>query len=95
MYILVIVVAFFSWCNSKDLIAKDVVTDLGRVVGIKYYNGPVAGRKLLKQNGFVVVPEYYHRIFSPYYESPLPTFITADSVYSTFHVIFEDQFKKV
>lgn len=75
--------------------AGDVVLDIKKVKGIDKYDGPETGKDLLKKNGFVVVPSYHHRIFSPYYASPLPRFITADSVHRTFHVIFEDQLKKV
>jgi len=74
---------------------EDVVTDIQAVKGIGRYRGPEGGKALLKKNGFVVVPDYHHRIFSPYYGSPLPRFITADSLHRTFHVIFEDQLRKV
>ncbi len=74
---------------------EDVVTDIKAVKGIERYDGPESGKALLKKNGFVVVPDYHHRIFSPYYGSPLPRFITADSLHRTFHVIFEDQLKTV
>jgi len=73
----------------------DVVSDLDAIKGIRHYDGPPAGKALLRANGFVVTPRYYHRIFSPYFGSPLPAFITADSVHRTFHVILEDQLKKV
>jgi hypothetical protein len=84
-------------CGLLPLFARgeDVVSDLNVVKGIDRYKGPEGGKALLKQNGFVVVPDYHHRIFSPYCGSPLPRFITADSVHRTFQVIFEDQLKKV
>jgi hypothetical protein len=64
-----------------------------QVQGIEKYDGPESGKILLDENGFVVVPRFYHRIFGPYLDSPLPPFITADSVHRTFHVIFEESLK--
>ncbi len=69
--------------------------DLDRVVGIQQFDGPPAARELLKRNGFVVVPRFYRQIFSPYVHSGLPPFITTDSLHRTFHVIFEEQIKRV
>ena len=79
-------------CEARGV---DVVADIETVVGIGKYDGPESGKGLLRKNGFVVVPDYHHRIFSPYVGSPLPRFITGDSVHRTFHAIFEDQLKKV
>ena len=70
--------------------AGDVIADLDEVTGIEQFRGTDAEKQLLKQNGFVVTPWYYHRIFGPYLDSELPPYITADSVHRTFHVIFED-----
>lgn len=75
--------------------AADVVPDLDKVEGIKQFDGPPAARELLKRNGFVVVPRFYRQIFSPYIHSGLPPFITTDSLHRTFHVIFEEQIKRV
>jgi len=75
--------------------APDVVPDLDKVVGIERFDGPPAARQLLKKNGFVVVPRFYRQIFSPYVRSGLPPFITTDSLHRTFHVIFEEQVKRV
>jgi len=75
--------------------AADVVPDLDRVEGIKQFSGPPAARELLKRNGFVVVPRFYHQVFSPYIHEPFPPFITTDSLHRTFHVIFEEQIKRV
>ena len=80
-----------------------VVDDLDSVRGIDFYSGPAAGEELLRENGFVVVPRFYHRIFGPYLEggvpgssrdkAKLPPFVTADSVHRTFHVLFEESLK--
>jgi hypothetical protein len=75
--------------------AADLVPDLDKVEGIKHFNGPPAARELLKRNGFVVVPRFYHQIFSPYIHEGLPPFVTTDSLHRTFHVIFEEQIKKL
>jgi len=73
-----------------------VVSDLQDVVvGRTGMNVPPQAREMLKQNGFVVVSRPYHRIFSPYIQEGLPPFVTTDSLHRTFHVIFEEQLKKV
>jgi len=73
----------------------EVVPDLGKVGGIGRLKGPPAARELLQRNGFVVVPRFYHQIFSPYIQEGLPPFVTTDSLHRTFHVIFEEQLKAV
>ncbi|HUV40025.1 MAG TPA: DUF3160 domain-containing protein [Planctomycetota bacterium] len=66
---------------------------MDKVEGIGGLKGPPGARELLGKNGFVVVPRYYHQIFSPYIQEGLPAFVTTDSVHRTFHVIFEEQIK--
>jgi hypothetical protein len=73
----------------------DVVPELDKVEGIQKLKAPPAARELLKRNGFVVVPRFYHQIFSPYIHEGLPPFVTTDSLHRTFHVIFEEQIKKL
>jgi RNA polymerase sigma factor (sigma-70 family) len=75
--------------------AAPTVADLDQVEGIGVLAGDAASRELLRDNGFVVTPIYYRQIFSPYINSPVPPFITTDSLHRTFHVIFEEQIKKV
>jgi hypothetical protein len=75
--------------------AEDVIPDLKKVRGIEDFDGPDSARALLKRNGFVAVPRFRHRIFSPYVHSRLPHYVTADSVHRTFHVIFEEELKRV
>lgn len=75
--------------------AEDVVNDLSAVQFMNHYKGPDQGKELLKQNGFVVVQQFYHRIFAPYADMEMPHYVTTDSVYHTFHVIFEDLLKQV
>lgn len=87
--------AFLLLFFSVRAAAGELVPDLGQVVGIKRLKGPPAARELLKRNGFVVVPRFYHRIFSPYIQEGLPPFVTTDSLHRTFHVIFEEQIKKM
>ncbi|MGV8123649.1 MAG: DUF3160 domain-containing protein [Candidatus Xenobiia bacterium LiM19] len=72
----------------------DLRADLSTVNGLEWLKGPDSAKKLLKKNGFVVVPHYYRQIFSPYIqEKELPPFITTDSLFATFHIIFENQVK--
>lgn len=63
--------SILALCHADDGIVKD----LSKVKGIEFYRGPESGRELLKKNGFVVVPRYYHRIFTPYMDMNLPHFI--------------------
>ena len=72
-----------------------VVPRLSAVTGMEHFRGPPSARALLRRNGFVVVPAFRHRIFSPYFETPLPRYVTADSVHRTFHVILEDEIKRM
>lgn len=76
-------------------LAEEVVPDLGQLRGIERYEGPESGKVLLKQNGFAVVPRYYHRIFSLYSDTELPHYVTMDSVHHTYQVIFEDLLKEL
>ncbi len=72
----------------------DLIADLSTVEGLEHLKGPDSAKELLKKNGFVVVPHYYRQIFSPYIqEAELPPFITTDSLFATFHIIFENQVK--
>jgi len=75
--------------------AEDVVKDLSTVQHMDHYKGPDQGKDLLKQNGFVVVQQFFHRISGPYADETIPHYVTTDSVYATFHVIFEDLLKQV
>ena len=80
---------------AAGAIAGEAVPDLDKVDGIQELKGPPAARDLLRRNGFVVVPRFYHQIFSPYIQEHLPPFVTTDSLHRTFHVIFEEQIKKL
>ena len=80
---------------SASASASSVVKDLDQVEGIERLKGPESARRLLKKNGFAVVPRHYRQIFSPYVQESLPAFVTTDSIHRTFHVIFEEQLKKV
>jgi len=74
----------------------DLIPVLTSIEGLKHLKAPDSAQAFLKKNGFVVVPRYYRQIFSPYiHESELPPFITTDSLFATFHIIFENQVKIV
>ncbi|MHC9538497.1 MAG: DUF3160 domain-containing protein [Vulcanimicrobiota bacterium] len=74
----------------------DLIPVLSSIEGLKHLKGPSSAQAFLKKNGFVVVPRYYRQIFSPYiHESQLPPFVTTDSLFATFHIIFENQVKIV
>ena len=77
------------------LAEEDIVPDITKIRGMELFKGPESATELLKRNGFVVVPRFYHRIFSPYVHSKLAPYVTADSLHRTFHVIFEEEIKKM
>ncbi len=67
--------------------------DLKQVAGIEHFPQDPGLRKLLAQNGFVVVPRQHRQIFSPYvYNDPpyLPVFITLDSAFRTYQVLLQE-----
>ena len=83
--------------------------NLGAVNGIEAFKGPAAARELLARNGFVVSDPAFKQIFEPYIESPqvekpseknpmgssLPSFITTDSAWHTYHVLLEEGVKEL
>jgi hypothetical protein len=64
--------------------------DLARVQGIEHFAGSSEARTLLAKNGFVVSDPFFRQIFEPYVENALPVFITADSAWQTWQVLFEE-----
>ncbi len=48
------------------------------------------GIEQLDRDKFVISRQEYKQIFDPYVESKLPVFITADSLLSAFHVLYEE-----
>ncbi len=91
---LMLVAGFFCIVFTGFAADGDLVSDLRTVRGIEEYDGPDSGKALLAKNGFVVVPRFYHRIFGPYLEPPLPPYVTADSVHRTFHTVFEEELQR-
>ncbi|MHC9540186.1 MAG: DUF3160 domain-containing protein [Vulcanimicrobiota bacterium] len=83
-----------SPAHAPEKKGADLIADLSTVNGLEHLKGPDSAKEMLKKNGFVVVPHYYRQIFSPYIqEKELPPFITTDSLFATFHIIFENQVK--
>jgi hypothetical protein len=82
---------------------------LDKVNGIATFNGSTAARELLAKNGFVVADPAFKQIFEPYIKSPmpldpsgmhdrssmLPSFITVDSAWHTYHVLLEEGVKEL
>ncbi|MFA5164178.1 MAG: DUF3160 domain-containing protein [Candidatus Omnitrophota bacterium] len=91
-FIVIFCLLFYS---TKVCFSADVVSDLSKVEGINNTEFSEPAKKLLKENGFVVIPTYYRQIFSPYIHRRAPAFVTVDSVYHTFHVIYEEQIKNM
>ena len=83
--------------------------DLHHVNGIQAFTGSDQARELLAKNGFVVADPSFKQIFQAYIESPqtkapsetnwnreyLPSFITTDSAWDTYHVLLEEGVKQM
>ena len=70
--------------------------DLGKVQFADEIQASDAQRQLLSQNGFVVLPpkpgeyrEFYQIYENNRYDGPRPMFITTDSIYHVYHLIFD------
>jgi len=89
--------------------AQGAPYDLAKVNGIQAFGGSASARELLARNGFVVADPAFKQIFEPYIKSPqtaepsetnptgtsLPSFITTDSAWDTYHVLLEEGVKEM
>jgi HEAT repeat protein len=89
--------------------AQDQPYDVAAVKGIDAFGGSAAARDLLRKNGFVVADPAFRQIFEPYIASPtiegpsaasprgrsLPSFVTTDSAWHTYHVLLEEGVKQL
>jgi hypothetical protein len=96
----------FCFCANLDLAVSDTY-NLRAVKGIEAFTGSAEAEKLLGKNGFVVADPAFKQIFEPYIKSPqteapsetsrmgstLPSFITTDSAWHTYHVLLEEGIK--
>jgi hypothetical protein len=83
--------------------------NLDGVADISQFTGSDAARELLRKNGFVVADPSFKQIFEPYIKSPmtgepsddkprgstLPSFITVDSAWHTYHILLEEGVKEL
>src|SRR5580765_2225112 len=83
--------------------------DLHAVKGIEAFDGSAAAKQILARNGFVVADPAFKQIFEPYIKSrqvkepsdkhpmgeSLPSFITTDSAWHTYHVLLEEGVKNM
>lgn len=69
--------------------------DLGQTQGMEHFGGSEAAKALLATNGFVVADPAFKQIFEPYIGNPLPSFITPDSAWHTYHVLLEEGVKEL
>ncbi len=88
-------------------LAAAAAYDLDAVKGIEAFGGSAEARAILARNGFVVADPAFKQIFEPYIKSPqveepsekhpmgesLPSFITTDSAWHTYHVLLEEGVK--
>ena len=98
----------FCFCANLDLAVSDTY-NLRAVKGIEAFTGSAEAEKLLGKNGFVVADPAFKQIFEPYIKSPqteatsetnrmgsaLPSFITTDSAWHTYHVLLEEGVKNM
>ena len=103
---LLLLVTLFSFCANPDLAVSETY-NLRAVKGIEAFTGSAEAKKLLGKNGFVVADPAFKQIFEPYIKSPqteapsetkrmggtLPSFITTDSAWHTYHVLLEEGVK--
>ena len=89
--------------------ASHAAYDLSGVKDMKAFQGSAAAKELLRKNGFVVADPSFKQIFEAYIKSPqveessqtnpmgrsLPSFITADSAWHTYHVLLEEGVKQM
>jgi hypothetical protein len=89
--------------------ASDRSFDLRRVKGMEAFGGSKEARRILGNNGFVVADPSFKQIFEPYVKSPqieppsgrdwkgisLPSFITTDSAWHTYHVLLDEGLKEL
>ena len=83
--------------------------ELAKVKGMEAFNGSAGAKDLLGKNGFVVANPGFKQIFEAYIKSPpverpseknprgsvLPSFITTDSAWHTYHVLLEEGVKEI
>src|SRR5712691_8655952 len=83
--------------------------ELAKVKGMEVFNGSAGAKDLLRKNGFVVADPAFKQIFEAYIKSPpverpseknprgsvLPSFITTDSAWHTYHVLLEEGVKEM
>jgi len=84
-------------------------TNLRSVKGIEAFSGSAGAKELLGKNGFVVADPSFKQIFEAYIKSPqteapseknpmggsLPSYITPDSAWHTYHVLLEEGVKNM
>ena len=94
---------------SANTAAGGQAFDLAHAKGIEQFAGSATARELLARNGFVVADPTFKQIFEPYLKSPrmeapsetnemarsLPSFITTDSAWHTYHVLLEEGVKEL
>ena len=93
--------------TGSSSLAKAATYDLATVKDINAFAGSAAAKELLAKNGFVVADPAFKQIFEPYIKSvetgepshanpmgtSLPSFITTDSAWHTYHVLLEEGVK--
>jgi hypothetical protein len=94
-------------CMYLDCWRASAAYNLTTVKGMEAFRGSTHAKELLAKNGFVVSDPAFKQIFEPYIESPqtraptsedwegecLPSFITTDSAWHTYHVLLEEGIK--
>jgi hypothetical protein len=89
--------------------ARSQPFDIHAIKDIEAFNGSAPAKELLRKNGFVVADPFFKQIFEAYINgletarpsetnergSRLPSFITVDSAWDTYHVLLEEGVKQL
>ncbi|HEX3012475.1 MAG TPA: DUF3160 domain-containing protein [Syntrophomonadaceae bacterium] len=85
--------------EQADLQPYQVTSDLSNVENQKRFKFSDTARKLLVQNGFVVIPEMNSEYYPLYewnrYEDVVPNLVTTDSMLHNYHLYFDYLLKTV
>lgn len=106
-WILLLIGSVAIWGGAALLRSESYPLD--NVKNIETFTGSAAAKELLAKNGFVVADPAFKQIFEPYIRSPMteepssakprgnsvPSFITTDSAWHTYHVLLEEGIKQI
>lgn len=81
---------FFLWANTAGAASL-----YNLVEGLDKFSGSTPAWQLLATNGFVVTDPAFNDFYEPYLDASVPSFITVDSAWQTYRVLFEEGVKQM